>query len=134
MKYLHIVLKVLLTLVMIMPICGALHLFPAPTADMYNTAEGWAFIQMIMDGGYINPIMGIVFTLSIFCLWTKREALAALLILPLTVNIIAFHLFLDGGLFTAGAVLADILLVLNIYFLYQNRAEYKPLLKLPKMK
>lgn len=127
-KVIDIVCKVLLSLLMIMPILGATGIFPAPTADMYNTPEAFAFINTLMSAGYINAIMAIVFALALGALWTKRVALAALLILPLTVNIVAFHAFLDGGLFTPGSVMADALLLLNIYFIYQQRAMYRTLL------
>jgi hypothetical protein len=40
------------------------------------------------------------------------------------VNIISFHLFLDGGLLTSGAIMADVLLLINAYFLWQNRKVY----------
>lgn len=82
-----------------------------------------------MGSGYINPIMGIVFAIALVSLWTKREALAAMLILPITVNIVAFHFFLDGGLFKSGAVMGNALLLLNIYFLWQHRTMYASLLE-----
>lgn len=128
-KVVHIALKVLLSLICIMPILGALGIFPAPTADLYNTPEAFTFIQVLMAAWYITAIMAVVFALSFIALWTKREAVAALLLLPLTVNIVGFHLFLDGGLFTGGAVMGNVLLLLNIYFLWQNRTTYAPLLK-----
>lgn len=127
-KIVDIGLKALLSLLMVMPILGATGIFPAPTADMYNTPEAFAFINTLMSAGYINAIMAIVFALALIALWTKRVALAALLILPLTVNIIAFHLFLDGGIFTAGSAMANLLVLLNVYFLYQQRAVYRTLL------
>ena len=127
-KIIPIALKVLLSLIMVMPIVGALGVFPAPTADLYNNPKAFAFIEALMGSGYINPIMGLVFALALVCLWTKREALAAILILPITVNVVAFHLFLDGGLLTPGAVMADVLLALNVYFLWQQRTEYRTLL------
>ena len=127
-KIIPIALKVLLSLIMVMPIVGALGVFPAPTADLYNNPKAFAFIEALMGSGYINPIMGLVFALALVCLWTKREALAAILILPITVNVVAFHLFLDGGLLTPGAVMADALLALNVYFLWQQRTEYRTLL------
>ena len=127
-KVIDIVLKVLLSFLMIMPILGTLGIFPAPTADMYTSAESFAFISAIMNAWYITATMAIVFALALVSLWTKRVALAALLILPLTVNIVGFHLFLDGGLFTAGSIMADALLLLNGYFLYQQRAVYRTLL------
>lgn len=131
-KITDIVLRVLLSFLMIMPILGALGIFPAPTADLYSNPKSFAFIEALMSSGYINAIMAFVFALALVSLWTKRTALAALLILPLTVNIVAFHLFLDGGLFIPGAVMADVLLVLNGYFLYQQRNVYRALLSKQK--
>lgn len=128
-KFLNIFLKVLLSLILVMPILGATGIFPAPTPEMYNTDEAYAFIAMLMEGGYILVIEAIVFALAIICLWTKRVALAAILILPITVNIIGFHLFLDGGLFTPGAMMGNLLLILNVYFLWQERKAYGNLLK-----
>lgn len=128
-KYINIVLKVILSLLFVMPILGALHVFPAPTADMYNNAQAYAFIKIMMESAsYINYIMAAVFALSLVLVWTKRTALAMLLILPITVNIISFHLFLDGGLFTGGSVPAIIFFALNLYFMWQERASYSQLL------
>jgi hypothetical protein len=50
------------------------------------------------------------------------------LILPITVNVVAFHLVLDGGLHKAGAILGDVMLLLNVYFLWQQRSKYRALL------
>lgn len=124
-----VVLKVILTVIVVMPIFGTLGIFPAPTADLYTSQRSFAFIQAIMDAQYIMAIMALIFAAVAALLWTKRVALAALLLLPLTVNIVGFHLFLDGGLLTAGAIMADALLVLNVYFLWQNRARYTALLE-----
>jgi hypothetical protein len=131
-KALDILAKVLLSLLMIMPILGAAGIFPPPTPDLYNTPEAYAFIVALMGAKYLMPIMAVVFALALGCLWTKRVALAALLILPLTVNIFAFHLVLDGGMFTAGAIMGNVLAVLNAYFLWQERAVYAVLLKVKK--
>ena len=72
--------------------------------------------------------MAVVHVVALACLWTRRTGLAALLILPITVNVVAFHLFLDGGLLTGGAVLGNIMLLVNAYFLWQHRQEYRPLM------
>lgn len=128
MKILNIISKTLLSLILIMPILGAVGIFPAPTRDLYNSDIAFEFIQMLMVIRYINYIMSAVFAVAVVLLWTRREALAAILITPITVNIVAFHLFLDGGLFTGGAIMGNILLALNIYFLYQNRVKFRELL------
>jgi hypothetical protein len=121
--------KVLLTLLLISPMLGVMGVFPAPTRDLYNTDIAFAFIEMLMSTRYIMVLEVIVFAAALGFLWTNRTALAALLILPLTVNIIGFHLVLDGGLFTPGAIMGNILLALNVYFLWQNRGQYQFLLK-----
>ncbi len=112
-----------------MSVIGSFGFFPEPTANMYNNPEAFAFIEILMDVKYINIIMGIVFVLALFFIWTKRMALAAILILPITLNIIAFHAFLDGGLFTGGAVMGNVLFLINIYFLYKNKKSYTHLLQ-----
>lgn len=129
-KVINIVLRVILTLILISPILGVLGIFPEPTRDLYNTDSAFNFIQVMMnDASYISYILALVFAISAISLWIGREALAAILIFPITVNIIAFHLFLDGGLFTSGAIMGNILLLLNIYFLWVNREQYNTLLK-----
>ena len=129
-KYINILLKVVFSLILFMPILGALHIFPAPTAEMYTNPKAFAFIQIMMDAAsYINYIMAIVFALAIILIWTKRMALAAILVLPITVNIVAFHLFLDGGLLTSGAIPAVVLGALNVYFIWQQRENYSQLVR-----
>jgi hypothetical protein len=127
MKTLNIIFKILLALLIVTPILGTLGIFPAPTADLYSNPEAFAFINILFTTKYIMYIMSVVFLASIILIIQNRMAVVALLILPITVNIVAFHAFLDGGLLTGGAVMADILLLLNVYFLWQNRGKYKVL-------
>ena len=127
-KAVDIALKVVLSLILVLPILGWLGVFPPPAQDLYNTPEAFAFIQTITEGRYITIIMVMVHVVALVFLWTRRTALAALLILPITVNVVAFHAFLDGGLLTAGAVLGNVMLLINAYLLWQHRREYAPLL------
>lgn len=127
-KYTHIVLKVIVSLILLITILGVFGVFPEPTADMYNSEQSFAFITALSVASYIMYTMGIVFIIALFALWTRREALAALLILPITINIIGFHLFLDGGLFLAGAMMGNILLLINLYLLWKYRTHYRSLL------
>jgi putative oxidoreductase len=127
-KAIDIVLKAVLSLILVLPILGLVGIFPPPTQDLYNTPRAFDFIETITEGRYISIIMAVVHVIALVCLWTRRTALAALLILPITVNVVAFHAFLDGGLLTGGAVLGNIMLLINAYFLWQHRREYAPLL------
>lgn len=124
MKIVNGILKVVLCLIIAMPILGVLGIFPPPTPDLYNTPEAFNFIEVLMASKYIPYLNAIIYALCIVLIITKRTALAALLMLPINVNVIGFHLFLDGGLFTAGAVLGNLLLLLNLYFLWEHRFQY----------
>jgi hypothetical protein len=131
-KYLHTIAKVIFSLTLLMGVLGLLSLFgliPGPTRELYNTDIAFTFIQTITASGYISLGIGIASIFSLIALWTRREGLAALIILPVTVNIIGFHAFLDGGVFTSGSIAADIFFLLNLYFLYVNRGTLKLLLK-----
>lgn len=128
-KFADIALRLVLSLILVMPIFGTLGLFPPPTRDLYNSPEAFEFIEVMTSGRYIALIMSAVHVVTLACLWTRRTALAALLVLPITVNVVGFHAFLDGGLLTGGAVLGNIMLLINAYFLWQHRREYRPLLQ-----
>lgn len=127
-KIVDIALKVVLSLILLLPIMGWLGIGPPATPDLYNTPEAFAFIQTLTEVRYITTIMVAVHVVALVCLWTRRTALAALLILPITVNVVGFHAVLDGGLLTAGAILGNAMLLLNAYFLWKHRREYRPLL------
>jgi hypothetical protein len=129
MKIINTILKVILSIILIIPILGTLGIFPEPTADMYNNMQGYEFIKILMDSKYVMIMMSAVFLISLICLWTKRVALASLLLLPVSLNIVGFHAFLDGGLLTSGAVMGNVLLLLNLYFLWKSCDQISPLLK-----
>lgn len=128
MKILDAVLRTLLALLIATPILGVAGIFPAPTREMYGSDAAFNFIQAISASGYIMWTMAAVFAVAIFLTVTNRMAAAALLILPITVNIVGFHAFLDTGLLAGGAVMGNVLALLNAYFLWQNRARYATLL------
>jgi hypothetical protein len=127
-KTIDVILKVVLSLILILPILGLLRVFPPPTPELYNTPEAFAFIRTLEEVRYITIIMAVVHVVALVCMWTGRMAVAALLILPITVNVVGFHLVLDGGLLTAGAVLGNVMLLINAYFLWEHRDKYRALL------
>ena len=128
-KYLHIFLKAILSLIMLMPVVGATGMLGEATRDLYNSDEAFAFIEALVAVMYINYMMAVVLVLALIALWTRREALAGLLILPISLNVVAFHLVLDDGLFTAGALLGNIMLLINLYLIWVNRSVYRPLIQ-----
>lgn len=127
MKTLNIIFKILLALILVSPILGVLGIFPEPTREMYNTDAAYQYIVTLMSTDYIMYMMTAVFFISFILIFMNRMALVALLLLPITLNIVGFHAFLDGGLLTAGAWMGNVLFLLNMYFLWKNRDTYKVL-------
>jgi len=132
-KILDIIAKVLFSLILIMPILGVLGIFPPPTRDLYNTDEAFAFIQMLNDASYIMYMLVAVHIVAVIALWTRREALAAWLVAPITANIVGFHAFLDGGIFTVGSIMVHVMLFLHLYLLWRYRDSYRTLIT-PRVK
>lgn len=126
MNILRVVLRVLICLLLLVPILGTLGVFPAPTADLY-TPSGWAFMSALLNAPYLMPTLGILCAVCLVLFAMGRTALAAILLAPLTVNVIGFHATVDTGLFSPSASLGIILLVLNVFFLWDNRRKYKAL-------
>lgn len=117
------------SLILALPIVGITGLLGEATRDLYNTDQAFAFIEMMNSVKYITYMMVVVHLIALWALWTKREALAALLVLPITLNVVGFHLVLDGGLLTSGALLGNVMLIINIYLLWKNRPLYEILLR-----
>lgn len=128
-KVIHIVLKVVFSLILALPVVGVTGLLGEATRELYNTDAAFSFImQLTNDAVYISYMMAVVHVFALIALWIRREALAVLLELPIIANIIGFHAFLDGGLLTGGAVVANIYLLLVLYLLYANRETLKTLI------
>lgn len=126
MKILTLVLRILFGLLLLMPAAGALGLLPEPTAEMY-TPEGWAFMEALMTTPYMMPLIGITSLIVGVLFLAGKNALAAILLAPFTVNVILFHIFLDAAPISAAAIPAYILVALNLYFLWVERKKYHSL-------
>lgn len=90
----------------------------------FNEA-GMAFINAVLATSYITELMSLVFlAVGIMFVFNKWSALGAVLLVPITLNILLFHIFLD---FT-GFIGAAIVFLLNVYMIGINWHKYKPML------
>lgn len=126
-KYLHILAKFIFSLILLMPVLGVTGIFPPATRDLYNSDEAFAYIEALTTASYILYMMAVVHILAVIALWTRREVVGALLVLPITLNVVGFHLVLDGGLFTTGALMGNVMLLINLYLLYIHRGKLRAL-------
>jgi len=85
-----------------------------------------AFLQAMTNTGYFNYFIGIVEILVGLMFVSRRYvALGAIILAPITVNIIMFHIFLDLKTILPGLVL----FALNILVAYTEWDKYKMILK-----
>ena len=84
------------------------HYLPMPDPP----EAGGAFLGALTETGYIFPTIGVVFLLSALLLMTRRVVLALLLVAPIAVNILLYHVEYDMAGIGAGALLSVLLVML----------------------
>jgi putative oxidoreductase len=83
-----------------------------------------AFMGALDVSGYIFPIVGIVYILAGFCLVLNKSVPFALaMIVPISINIVAFHF----RFYPEGIAPAALVAVLNILLIYANWGRFKSL-------
>jgi len=102
---------------------GFLHFIPQPKQPMPE--EAVAFAGAMMKTGYLfHMVMGTQLLVGVLLLLNLFVPLALVLIMPILVNIIAFHLFLQPAGIAPGAVL----MALELYLAWAYRKAYCPML------
>jgi uncharacterized membrane protein YphA (DoxX/SURF4 family) len=100
---------------------GLLNFMPMPPMP---PAAG-SFMGALGATGYLFPLLGITQVLAGVLLLTGLFVpLALVLLAPVLVNIVAFHLFLAPGNF----VVVGLVLAAELYLAWQHRAVFAPLL------
>jgi uncharacterized membrane protein YphA (DoxX/SURF4 family) len=122
-RYLPPVARVLMGLMFfVFGLNGFLHFMPTPK-DMPEAAM--AFFGALMKTGYMLPLISETQVIVGALLLSNRFVpLALALIAPVIVNIVAFHAFVQP----TGAVMAGVVLVLELYLAWAYRGAYRPML------
>ena len=93
-----------------------------PLPDLPEKAG--AFMSSLGDTGYVLPFVGILeIAIGAMLLLKKWVAFALILLVPISLNILLFHLFLG----ISGVGLAALVAVLNAILIYKNWPQYKSL-------
>lgn len=107
---------------------GFLNFLPQPSEPMPEGAL--AFIGAMMKTGYLFPlVMGTQLAVGVLLLSNRFVPLALVLLAPVVINIIAFHLFLARP----GLGAAFLVLGLHLYLAWAYRKAFHPLL-IPRSK
>lgn len=84
------------------------------------------FMGALAKTGYIFPVVGAVeLGVGLLLVLNFFTPLALIILFPISVNIVLFHLFLDMGGIVPAAVIAG----LNAFFILGNVSAYLPMLR-----
>ncbi|WP_293891411.1 DoxX protein [Flavobacterium sp.] len=98
------------------------HFIPMDQPDT-NTAAG-QFMNSLGATGYIFPVVGFLeVIIGAMLLLKKWVAFALILLAPISINILLFHLFLD----IPGLSIALLIVVFNAVLMFKHWPQYKPL-------
>ena len=88
------------------------------------SGSGADFMNSMHATGYIFPIVGVLEVLiGLMLLMKKWVAFALILLAPISINILLFHLFLD----IPGVGVALLIVVFNAILIYKHWKQYTPL-------
>jgi len=84
------------------------------------------FYGALLNTGYIMPMVALVeIVAGISWITNKYVPFTTLLMAPISVNIVSFHLFLAPGGIALGAVVA----LINAYLFYIHKDKFMPLMQ-----
>lgn len=93
---------------------------PNPTFD----EDASLFMDSLNNTGYVLPVVAILeIFVGILLVFNKWVSFALILLVPITVNVLLFHLFLDSP----GLILAIVVVLLNGILIYKHWKSYRPL-------
>lgn len=97
-----------------------------PPLEYDQGTQAFLYFTGLFGAAYFKPLIAITEILSGLALLTNRYAALALLILaPVTVNILLFHVSLDP----ANGAPGYLVFALNFFLLFAHRQKYAPLLE-----
>jgi len=117
------IVRILLGIILL--VFGLNKFYPLPFLPMPKLPENASeFMSSLAATGYVLPIVGVLEVFIGILLLTKNWiAFALILLVPISLNILLFHLFLDlPGI--GGAILVA---VLNGILIYKHWPQYRPL-------
>jgi len=123
MKITKIIARVLLGLILlIFGLNGFLQFMPMPEMS----TEAGELMGALASAGYFFPIIAIVeIIVGVLLLINKYIALALIVLFPIMLNALLFHLFLD----IAGIGAAALAITLNIFLLITYKEKFKEILQ-----
>lgn len=93
---------------------------PSPTF----TDDASIFMESLSNTGYVLRVVAIFeIFIGVLLVFNKWVPFALILLVPITINVLLFHLFLDSP----GLILALLVVLLNGILIYKHWKSYRPL-------
>ncbi len=97
-----------------------LNFLPTPTFS----EDATTFMNSLSKTGYVLKVVGVFeIFIGLLLVFNKWVSFALLLLAPITINVLLFHLFLDSP----GLILALVVVTLNAVLIYKHWKVYRPL-------
>lgn len=110
------------TILLVFGLNGFLNFLPAPELP---EAAGAFFGALIETGYMMHLVKSVEVIVAVLLLSNRFVPLALVMLVPISINILAFHLVLAPAGIGPGALV----FILNIYLLFVNIDSYRPMLK-----
>lgn len=125
LRFAPVVARVLLGLLfMVTGLNGFLNFLPQPPADAMPEGA-MAFAGALQSSGYMFPmIMGTQLLCGVLLVTGLFVPLGLVLLAPVVVNIVAFHVFLAPS----GLAIAVVVAVVEVYLVWAYRRAFRPML------
>jgi len=95
-----------------------------PDQSLFST-EGYALIQAIIDTGYLWQTIGVACAfVGIFYVINRFVTLATMVLIPISINVVLFQIFLQPNPLTVSAAPAYIFLACNLFILWINKDDF----------
>lgn len=121
-KFTKILMLVLGIILIFMGVSKLVQFSFIPASNFNEGAEN--FMSSLNSTGYLLRFLGVMeIFIGGLLLANKWVPFALVLLAPITVNVLLFHLFLDSP----GLILAFVVALLNITLIYKHWRVYKPL-------
>lgn len=121
-RYLPAIVRVLLGLMfLVFGLNGLLNFIPVPEDIPEDITTVTA---ALMQAGYVHVVSGVEVLVAVLLLSNRFVPLALVLLAPIIVGIITFHLFLDPATIGPGVIV----LVMEVYLAWTYRNAFRPLL------
>jgi len=117
------IVRILLGLILVL--FGLNKLSPQPFIPLPQMPpDAASFMSSLGATGYVLKIVGVLeISIGVMLLLKKWIAFSLILLAPISINILLFHLFLDASAIGGALVVAT----LNTILIYKHWTQYKPL-------